>query len=611
MSPMAVNSLRPAYLDAAEELRRNPGQWQAYESRGNCVVLAGPGSGKTKTLTIKMARMLAQDVLSPRGIACVTYNSECARELRRRLDHLGVGDGDNVFVGTVHSFCLKNVLIPYGRLAGLRLPYPIAVASPNQQDSLFERALLREMGIDEPPSRWKTRADRYRRTHLDRNAPSWRTDEQLSTLIETYERLLRSKGLIDFDYMVLLGLQAIERNRWIQEALRARFPILVVDEYQDLGIPLHRMVLNLCFRAGVRLLAVGDPDQSIYGFVGARPELLRQLSEMEGVEAVRLQFNYRSGKTIVDASQVALGENRGYEAKGDCVGTVDFYECPGGLEEQAERICTTILPDALSRRPRRTLGDMAVLYLDKNDGDVIAERVTRSGMRFIRIDRGAPYSKTPLVRWLEDCAAWCSGGWRRGVPRITNLIRTWIGFNRTIQAEAELRSCKSSLISFLFSHRRPDVPLREWLAEFHSACIRGTLDREPDLAGEAEAVAQLVKACAEGGKIADFTVVAFAGQGGSADHVNLITLHSAKGLEFDVVIMMGMEQGRIPRLNSGEGEKRESRRLFYVGLTRARHEVHMTYSGWFDAWGKQRVLGPSEFLVEVEHRLQEQKEHGI
>src|SRR5262245_32305423 len=107
MSLTSASNVRLNYKRAAEDLRDNPGQWKAYESSGNCVMLAGPGSGKTKTLTIKMARMLAEDVRSPSGIACITYSTECARELQRRLAHLGVEEGPNVFIGTVHSFCLK------------------------------------------------------------------------------------------------------------------------------------------------------------------------------------------------------------------------------------------------------------------------------------------------------------------------------------------------------------------------------------------------------------------------------------------------------------------------------------------------------------------------
>src|ERR1017187_7915380 len=137
--PDAASLFRP-YITAAEELRENPAQWQAYESKGHCVVLAGPGSGKTKTLTIKMARMLAEDVQAPRGIACITYNAECAGELKRRLERLAVHESRNVFVGTIHSFCLKNVVLPYGRLAGLDIPDNVTIALPSDQTRLFEAA---------------------------------------------------------------------------------------------------------------------------------------------------------------------------------------------------------------------------------------------------------------------------------------------------------------------------------------------------------------------------------------------------------------------------------------------------------------------------------------
>src|ERR1039458_502169 len=141
MLPHSAVSFRPVYLRASEDLRDNPGQWRAYESQGNCVVLAGPGSGKTKTLTIKLARMLVEDVERPRGIACITYSSECAAELGRRLDKLGIQESADVFIGTIHGFCLKHVVIPYGRLAGLDLPHDLTVATPDEQERVFADAV--------------------------------------------------------------------------------------------------------------------------------------------------------------------------------------------------------------------------------------------------------------------------------------------------------------------------------------------------------------------------------------------------------------------------------------------------------------------------------------
>jgi len=594
---------------AAEDLRDNPGQWQAYESTGNCVVLAGPGSGKTKTLTIKLARMLAEDVEPPRGIACITYNSECAAELGRRLDKLGIQESSHVFIGTIHSFCVKHVVVPYGRLAGLEMPADVKVATPDEQERVFGEAVAELYGPNRDPTYLRTDFDRYRRTHLDRDQPEWLGDDaETAQLIEIYERKLRERGAIDFDDMILLGLRLIEGNKWVRSCLQARFPIIAVDEYQDLGLALHRMVVTLVYDAGIRLFAVGDADQSIYGFAGAMPHLLQELSAMEGMETVPLRFNYRSGQEIVEASEVALGEERGYEAKAGYAGTIHFYKFPKGLEEQAEQIVKVLIPGALQRRKGRTLGDIAVLYVDKNDGDVIEGQVSAAEMQFIRVDRGAPYRKTKFTRWLEECAAWCAGGWRSGTPRLSSLLSRWQMFNPSIRSEKERSQQKVDLVQFLFGHRDEKLSLRDWLGAMVDQCIARAFAADRTQRDEAEALEVLRRACGPKGKLAKLTVGAFGGQAGASDHVNLITLHSAKGMEFDVVLMMGLEQGRIPKWDAKTAEKKgEARRLFYVGLTRARHEVHLLCSGFtLNRKGRRFDNGASEFMREVYRKVKKQ-----
>jgi len=381
-----------------------------------------------------------------------------------------------------------------------------------------------------------------------------------------------------------------------------------VDEYQDLGLPLHRIVLSLCFGAGVRLFAVGDPDQSIYGFAGADPALLTQLSETEGIERVQLRFNYRCGQTIIDASEVALGEKRGYTAKGGSAGTINFYKCSDGPEQQAALICNKLIPLALERHSAKNLGSIAVLYPDRHDGNFIEDAVRNAGMQFIRNDRGAAYTKTPLIRWLENCAAWCAGGWETGSPRLSTLIRTWQAFNPTTRADTDRHALKLALVGFLFSHRAPKHRAGDWLAEARQELLADTCRREPTLRDEAASVEGLLRVFGPEGKLTELTVAAFGGQGGSPNHLNLITLHSAKGLEFDVVVMLGMDQGKVPSWSARSIEsKREQRRLFYVGLTRARHEVHMTFSGFTtNRSGMRFDNGPSEFLIEVARKLKEQ-----
>jgi DNA helicase-2/ATP-dependent DNA helicase PcrA len=401
---------RKLYRRAAEDLRRNPGQWAAYNSSGHCVVLAGPGSGKTKTLTIKLARLLSEDVEAPRGVACITYNNECARELEQRLDALGVEAGGRVFIGTVHSYSLTQIVMPYAKSAGMGLPDGFRVATQNEQRGALERAFMRTIGGPENPQSWSFRMGRYRRSILNRNSEQWRTeDPQLARLVEAYEEELRARGLIDFDDMPLLAVRALREHEWLHRAILAKYPVLIVDEYQDLGLALHRMVMGLCFSAGMRLFAVGDVDQSIYGFTGAHPELLQQLSERDDVETVRLRLNYRCGSRIVTASSYALGEERDYQAPdGAAEGTIFFHPCNGSYQQQAEYLFSTVLAEALTRIAGITPGNIAILYPTAAIGDDVAHAAQQHGFPISRTDGNALYPRSSrLIRWLEQCAVWC------------------------------------------------------------------------------------------------------------------------------------------------------------------------------------------------------------
>lgn len=609
MSSARSPDLRRGYLSAAEELRENEEQWTAYESTSSFIVLAGPGSGKTKVLTTKVARMLAEDVQPPRGIACITYSSECARELDRRFRAIGVQPTSRLFVGTVHSFCLKAIVQPFARLAGENVPQPLRVATESEKLAALEKALLKHVGT-ENPSRWEARVGNYRRTWLDRTANEWRTkDEQVAVVIETYEQLLHAQGMIDFDDMVLIGLRLVEGHAWVRKAIHARFPILVVDEYQDLGVPLHRLIMAMCFNAErpSRLFAVGDADQSIYGFTGAQPELLETLAQDRRVQSVRLRLNYRSRQQIISASEAALGEARGYKSSSGDGGIIDFHSCSNGPEEQSAKICDELIKASLETKAARDLGQIAVLYPDKSLGDAIAAAATQRGIDFVRVDKNAPYPKTPFIRWLESCAAWCSGGWKTVDPRLSDLLRTWRGFWLGTKSESELRAPRRALVKFLFGTRTERIGLKEWLTDFSGSCLSGLFSMVPILRDESECTKKILASCKEGKPLASWTVARFGGQLGGSNQLKLMTLHSSKGLEFDVVCMLGMDQGTLPWNGLTPQAKREPRRLFYVGLTRARHVVHMLYSGWVTIRGTRRSFGPcSEFVVEVQNALNSQ-----
>ena len=606
---MPYRSVSAAYLRQVTDIQGNAGQLAAYNSTGHCVVLAGPGSGKTKTLVLKLARILAEDVAAPRGVACITYSHECARELKRRLDGLNLREAPNLFVGTVHGFCLRHLLMPYSRLAGLPVPYPITVASPRECRAIHHDVGTRRFGVGHPYK--ELDMGRHRRVHLDRASRGWQAQEELAALAQDYEAELRRRGLVDFDDLVILGHTLVTRYDWVLRLVGARFPVLAVDEYQDLGVPLHRIVKRLAFHGGIRLFAVGDADQSIYGFTGADGDLLMELSGREDVETIRLEINYRSAGGIVRASEIALGENRGYRPQDPRrEATIEFVECRDGLRQQAQVAVSRVIPAALAARPGRCLGDIAILYRDYRTGNIVAEEASNGGLEFTRVDRAAPYRKCSLTSWIEDCAAWSGGGWREGVPQLRGLLERWHGFRRGRCGERAARMGDHRVTEFLWDHRGDGGLAAAFVRSIRVVLIHELVALEPSLGDQHEQVEAMAVALEPGGPLAGLALRGLGNRDGSPEQLNLLTLHSAKGCEYDVVVMLGLDLGSLPWRNEEPEKLRESRRLFYVGLTRARDEVYMLYSGWVGTGRGRMRWGRSPFLKELQARLDQAEQLG-
>jgi superfamily I DNA/RNA helicase len=529
------------YLRAAEDLRPNLGQWDAYNSTGHCAVLAGPGSGKTKTLTVNLARMLSEDIEEPRGLACVTYNNECARELEQRLAALGIEPSRRVFIGTVHSFSLTQIVLPYAQTARLGLPENFGVATGRQQRAALEVAYRRTIGGTENPQNWSLSMGRHRRSILNRDSKEWReNDPQLSRLVEAYEQELRRMRVIDFDDMPLLAVRALREHQWIQKAILAKYPVLAVDEYQDLGRALHRMVMGLCFRTGMRLFAVGDIDQSIYGFTGAHPELLQQVANRDDVEEVRLRLNYRCGSRIVTASEYALGEHRGYTAPEDAAeGTIFFHPRTGGYEQQAAYLFSTVLPEAIERIPELKLGRIAILYPAAWIGDAVANAAQEHGFGTIRSDTNALYPRSSrLMRWLELCAVWCCDGWQSGTPRFSKLVAEGNRiFAEVLFSDMTRLAFRRRLLSLLWERRDSTASLHGWLQDPRESLVRELIERGRTLAEEGVTLDAFIERTGPEGDVQDMTLGLFSGFGEGNDRINLSTLHSAKGREFAVVVL--------------------------------------------------------------------------
>lgn len=567
-----------SYIEAAEELQENEGQWQAYESEGNCAILAGPGSGKTKTITIKIARILEEDIRRPQRLACITYSNECVRELRARLNALRVDDRSRILVSTIHSFALTEIVMPYAAMAGIAVPNPIVVAGPSKSDELFKQAYQAITGV--PPGKgYRISLDRLRRMVPDKTSEELKASNvQQAAIIEEYERLLLDEGLIDFDGLVLAGLQAIEGFEWVRSCLRSKFPVIVIDEYQDLGLPLHRMMCNLMLDAGVRIIAVGDPDQSIYGFTGAKPSLLRDVYSLPHVDGIHLKLNYRCATQIIDASKALLNDPPESQSHDGRQGVITIHEVGQNVAGQARYALDELIPKMLEEHPDWQSGDIAFLYRTFREGRSIAQAADERGLRYFRSDNGVLIKRTRLIEFLTDAAAWCSGGWKTGSVQLGQILKSWRLLRPGLKNEASALNARVPLIRCLFESRDGSILLRKWIGLLYNSALKEAFAAEPGLADEYETLKNLYALTKEGRPLEHFTVDIFANQGRSKDQINLITLHSSKGLEFQAVVMVGLELGDFPSVHATDDDEiEEAARLFYVGVTRAKSEVHLLY----------------------------------
>ena len=343
---------------------------------------------------------------------------------------------------------------------------------------------------------------RYRRSILNRNSSQWQTeDPELARLVLAYEEELRSQSLIDFDDMPLLAVRALRENPWLQRAMLAKYPVLVVDEYQDLGRALHRMVMGLCFSTGIRLFAVGDADQSIYGFTGASPELLQQVAEREDVQTVRLRFNYRSGSRIVLASEYALGEERGYSAlEGAPEGAIFFRPRRGNYDQQADYLfatrpagapCATGYPTSQLGRHWQSCIPTACDRGRRGACQPNEHGYPRSFAPMAR--RMYPRDRVALMRWLELCAVWCCEGWRIGTPRFSRLVAEGSRiFAEVIASDDDRLTFQRKLLTLLWERRDGEINLSTWLGEIYEGLVSELTDRSRTLDDERAILVALI-----------------------------------------------------------------------------------------------------------------------
>ncbi|MHB8064562.1 MAG: UvrD-helicase domain-containing protein, partial [Ruminiclostridium sp.] len=322
------------YSEKLEQISKDELQLEAYNTQDNTVVIAGPGSGKTTILTLKIMRLLRENIKEPQGLACLTYSREAAREFEDRLKKLGYQKRRNIFLGTVHSFCISEILGNFAGLYDYGIPLPIKIIPDKEKKRIFEE-VKKDLGIND---KYLKTGDMDKERTLSINGMSGvkvKSDEKILKVAEEYEKKIIAAGYVDYESIIVYSTKLLQEQEYVRKCLSAKFPWIVIDEYQDLGRPLHEMILSLFTQTDIKIFAVGDPDQSIYSFSGAIPDYLIELYNREDTIAIELKNNYRSNQDIVNGSELVLDIKRNYKAATREDEAADFYflSFKNGLED--------------------------------------------------------------------------------------------------------------------------------------------------------------------------------------------------------------------------------------------------------------------------------------
>ena len=560
--------------EAVDELRQNDRQWDAFTSTGHCAVLAPPGSGKTKLLTTRLAYDVASGVIpAPQGAACITMTNEAAGELRRRLRTLGVRSRPNLFVGTVHSFALSAIVGPYARAAGRSELARARLASDREAAAAFRRAFDAVLGAGANPIGVRSTMDKVRRLG-DYSGDGLLGGPDIAALARRYEAELENVGTYDFNDLMRHAVAMLREHEWLRRLLIATHPHLYVDEYQDLPPSLDELVRTLCFDQAVdaTLFAVGDPDQAIYGFMGTRPELLKDLAAMPGVTEVALEVNYRSGQDIIDASLQALGQAR--TVRGDREGGEIVIEAASdGPEAQRMRAVELVRQ---AKDDGIAYDQITVLTQGNEERDLVVDALRVAEIPvFARSDKH--YGATPLTMAIEALALYAATD---PVPaqELGELVDAWqsavpepLDHEQTTALLAELQRETADIAACEFVEALLEMGLRR-------------LVEDPGSSQDGRQLERLRVALSADGELHGLTVAGLGERARARGRVMAATTHGVKGLEFDVVIVCDCEEGRMPHWGSILGDDpagtEEDRRKFYVSLTRARRRVHLVWSAW-------------------------------
>ena len=632
------------YLENLNDKQREA----AMYTEGALLILAGAGSGKTSTMTRRIAYLVDEKGVSPYNILAVTFTNKAAREMEERVEEI-LGSNSRMWIMTFHAACLRML-----RMDGDRLGYTnsFAVYDPVDQKSIVKN-LLKEYEIDEKkftPNSILSNISKAKEQEIgprefEENAGDFR-DETVAKVYRGYERILSRNNAMDFDDLILNAVRLLKENPDVLEKYQERFRYIMVDEYQDTNQLQYKLISLLAKKYG-NICVVGDDDQCIYQWRGADiRNILNFEKEFPKAKVVKLEQNYRSTANILEAAHSVISNNKQRKRKklwtdasqGEKIQyhrlESDYREAGyiaqeiGYMVQQGENYRDFAIlyrtnaqsrnfEDSLAQRriPYRVIGGLryydrmeikdmiAYMRLVANPMDDIAfDRVVNSPKRGIgkatmdKIKSVANYCEKSIFQYVESeaIADTLSGKASRGMNEFLEIIREYSEEKENLRVSDiyEGLLIKTGYLKALEDQRTAEADGRiENLMEFKSVIYEfENRDSKLELDEFLEKLALL----------SDVD-----NHDSEANAVTLMTMHSAKGLEFPYVFMPGMEDGLFPSWRSRDSisQMEEERRLCYVGMTRAKRRLWMTSAESRLLYGKVNATRESEFMREINPKL--------
>ncbi len=632
--------LPPGALEAL-----NPEQREAVlHPGGPMLVFAGAGSGKTRVITCRIARLIG-DGVPPARIFAVTFTNKAAREMRERVEAL-IGSTGRMWLGTFHGLC-SRMLRMEGQAIGLNPEF--VIYDDGDQLGLI-REILKKKRIDEKSltprsvlseiSRAKERLlspERYG------DAATGFFERMVAEIYPKYEELLRKANALDFDDLLLWTLRLLRERADVREKVQERFLHVLVDEYQDVNRAQYEIV-KLLAEKHRNVCVVGDDDQSIYAWRGADVSIILQFAnDYPDAKVIKLQQNYRSTQRILRAAHEVIRRNRGRADKK--LWTSNGEGAPltlleaGTERDEAMMVADAILRDV--RTGRRRFGDFAVLYRTNAQSRVLEEAFLASNIPHVLVGGIRFYERKEIKDLVSYLRVVLNPGDDAAFRRIVNVPARGVGA-QTVETLERFAASRGLPLAEAIRHAdflgplqtktqrallRLDALLREARHLVPDGTVAPILTRLLESTGYMEALKnegseealsrlenlqELVNVATEYDRtaeepslsgfldnvslVSDIDSAEFSGNA-----VTLMTLHSAKGLEFPVVFLVGMEEGVFPHSRSmaSDRELEEERRLCYVGMTRAREELYLLYAHRRSMYGQPNFTSRSRFLDDL------------